>query len=112
MLVDAEWAARKSNRLIRLMKNAGYSLPRACVEDISFHPERKLDKGQILNLATRTYIEEAHNVLILGATGVGKTYLACAFGVTANRNYYSVKYVRLPDTLPEISIARGNGTYR
>lgn len=112
MLVDAEWAARKSNRLIRLMKNAGYSLPRACVEDISFHPERKLDKGQILSLATCTYIEEAHNVLILGATGVGKTYLACALGVAANRNYYSVKYVRLPDILTEISIARGDGTYR
>lgn len=112
MLVDAEWAARKSNRLIRLMKNAGYSLPCACVEDISFHPERKLDKGQILSLATCTYIEEAHNVLILGATGVGKTYLACALGVAANRNYYSVKYVRLPDILTEISIARGDGTYR
>ena len=51
-------------------------------------------------------------MLILGATGVGKTYLACALGVAANRNYYSVKYVRLPDILTEIGIARGDGTYR
>ena len=55
---------------------------------------------------------QAHNVLIMGTTGVGKTYLACALGIAANRNFYSVQYVRLPDILTEISIARGNGTYR
>ena len=112
ILVDAEWAARKSNRLSRLIKNAGYAISHACVEDISFHPERKLDKEQLLSLASCSYIEETHNVLILGATGVGKTYLACALGVAANRNFYTVKYVRLPDILTEISLARGDGTYR
>ena len=112
MLVDAEWATKNSNRLTRLIKKAGYSQPRACIEDISFHPDRHLNKEQILSLATCAYIEEAHNVLIMGATGVGKTYLACALGIAANRNFYSVQYVRLPDILTEISIARGNGTYR
>lgn len=112
MLVDAEWSSRKNNKLHRLIRNAGYSIPGACMEDISYAPERQLEKTQILRLASCSYIEEAHNVIILGATGVGKTYLACALGVAANRNFFASKYIRLPDILVEIAIARGNGTYR
>ena len=69
MLVDAEWSARKSNRLTRLIRNAGYADPAACVENIEYHPERRLDREQILRLASCAYIQEAHNVIILGATG-------------------------------------------
>lgn len=112
MLVDAEWSSRKSNHLKRLIKNAGYSIPGASVEDIRYAPERQLDKAQILRLASCSYIEDTHNVIILGATGTGKTYLACALGIAANRNLYATKYIRLPDLLIEIAIARGNGTYR
>lgn len=57
-------------------------------------------------------VKQSGNVLILGATGVGKTYFACALGVAANHNFYTVKYVRLPDILTEISLVRGDGTYR
>ena len=112
MLVDAEWSARESNRLTRLIRNAGYADPAACVENIEHHPERKLDREQILRLASCTYLQEAHNVIILGPTGVGKTYLACALGMAANRIFYSVRYIRLPDLLVEISVAQANGTYR
>lgn len=111
-LVDAEWATRKSNHLNQLIKNASYSAPSACIENIEYLPERKLDKSQILQLSTCTYVLEAHNVILLGATGSGKTYLACALGMAANRNFYTVKYIRLPDLLVEIAIARGDGTYR
>ena len=69
MLVDAEWSARKSNRLTRLIRNAGYADPAACVENIEYLPERKLDREQILRLASCAYIHEAHNIIILGATG-------------------------------------------
>ena len=72
MLVDAEWSAQKSNRLTRLIRNAGYADPAACVENIEYHPERRLDREQILRLASCTYLQEAHNVIILGATGAGK----------------------------------------
>src|SRR5574344_1358667 len=112
MLVDAEWTRRKSNRLHSLIRAAGYAAPSACVEDISYAAQRQLDKAQLLRLAACTYIEQAHNVVILGATGTGKTYLACALGIAANRNYYSTKYIRLPDLLVEIAMARGDGTYR
>ena len=112
MLVDAEWSARKSNRLTRLIRNAGYADPTACVENIEYISERKLDREQILRLASCSYLHEAYNVIILGATGAGKTYLACALGMAASRSFYSVRYIRLPDLLVEISMARANGTYR
>lgn len=111
LIVDAEWATRKSNRLTRLIKNAGYEISGACIEDIEYHQDRKLDKAQIARLATCTYIEERHNIIILGATGNGKTYLSNAFGMAANRNFYATKYVRLPEMLGELAIARGNGGY-
>lgn len=57
-------------------------------------------------------LAENHNVIILGATGSGKTYLSNALGMTASRNFYSVRYVRLPDLLGELAVARGEGTYR
>ena len=112
ILVDTEWSTRKSNHLKSLIKNAGYANPGASVEDIEYLPERKLDKAQILRLASCAYIQEAHNVILLGATGAGKTYLACALGMAANRNFYNAKYIRLPDLLVEIAMARGDGTYR
>ena len=112
MLVDAEWSARKSNRLARLIRNAGYADPAACVENIEYLPERKLDREQILRLASCAYLHEAYNVIILGATGVGKTYLACAFGMEACKQRYKTKYVRLPDLLLELELARNDGTYK
>ena len=112
MLVDAEWSARKSNRLARLIKKAGYADTQASVENVAYMAERHLDREQILRLASCAYIQDAHNVIILGATGAGKTFLACALGVAANRNFYSVRYIRLPDLLVEIAVARQEGTYR
>ena len=112
MLVDAEWSARKSNRLTRLIRKAGYADPSACVENIEYLPERKLDREQILRLASCAYLQEAHNVIILGATVGGMTYLVCALGMAASRSFYSVRYIRLPDLLVEISVARANGAYR
>lgn len=112
LLVNAEWNRRQSNKLNRFIRNAGYADPAACVENIEYLPERKLDREQILRLASCTYLQEAHNVIILGATGAGKTYLACALGMAASRSFYSVRYIRLPDLLVEISVARANGTYR
>ena len=72
----------------------------------------RLNREKILRLASCAYIQEAHNVIILGATGAGKTYLACALAMAASRNFYSVRYIRLPDLLVEISVGRANGTYR
>ena len=57
------------------------------------------------------YITEAHNVILMGATGTGKTYLACTLGMAAVRNFMKVRYVRLPELFPELAIARGDGSF-
>jgi DNA replication protein DnaC len=112
MLVDIEWAARKSNRLKRLIKTASYAIPEACVEDIAYHADRKLDKALISRLSACSYISENRNVIILGPTGVGNTYLACALGMAANRDFFAVKYIRLPDLFTDLALARTTNTYR
>jgi DNA replication protein DnaC len=112
LIVDAEWNERKNRRLARLIKNADFTYSNACIEDIEYLPDRKLDKSMITRLSTCNYIAEKHNVIILGATGSGKTYIADALGMAACRNYLTVKNIRLPDLLGELAIARGEGTYR
>lgn len=112
LIVDHEWTARKNNKLKKLIKTAGYSAPNASIENISYSPERQLNRELILKLASCNYLLENRNVIILGATGTGKTYLACALGLAANKQYYSTKYIRLPDLLVDIQTARGMGTYR
>jgi DNA replication protein DnaC len=87
LLVDAEWATRKSNRLTRLIRAAGYPYPDAAMEDIEYRPDRGLDKALLTRLVTCSYIKERHNIILLGATGSGKTYVASALGMTANREF-------------------------
>lgn len=112
LMVDAEWTARKNNRMKRLIRNADYALPNACLEDIEYHADRRLDKTLIGRLSSCNYVQECHNVIILGATGSGKTFVSNALGMTANRNFYTVRYVRLPDLLADLTIARAEGNYR
>ena len=111
LIVDQEWTSRKSNHLKRLIKNAGFADTEACIENVEYHSDRNLDKAQITRLSTCNYITQHHNVILLGATGSGKTYLACALGMAAARNFMSVKYIRLPELLVELLIARNNGTF-
>ena len=112
LMVDAEWTSRKNNRLTRLIRNAGFSDPAACVEDIEYHSDRELDKALITRLSTCNFVNEYHNVIILGATGGGKSYIANALGITAARNFHTVRYIRLPELLGELAIARSEGKYR
>jgi len=112
MLVDAEWTSRKNNRLKYLIRKADYAFPGACLEDIEYHDDRKLDKTFIIRLGSCSYVADCHNIIILGATGSGKTYLSNALGITASRNFYTVRYVRLPELLAELSVARAEGLYR
>ena len=111
IMVDQEWTVRKNNHMNRLMKGAGFSIPGACVENIEYVPERKLDKNLIINLSTCNYVREHHNVILLGPTGSGKTYIGCALGVSAVRNFMKVKYVRMPELLTELAIARASNTF-
>jgi DNA replication protein DnaC len=111
MMVDTEWTKRKNSKLSRLISRASFPI-KACIEDIEYHTDRKLDREQIARHATCKYIEERHNIIILGPSGAGKTYLSCAFGLAACRHFHSVKYTRLPELLNELAVARVEGVYR
>lgn len=112
LLVDTEWASRKNNKLQRLIRAADFHSPGACVEDIEYHQDRKLDKALITKLSTCHYLLDKHNIIILGASGAGKTYLACALGIAACRNFFRTRYIRLPDLLNELAVARGTGSFQ
>jgi DNA replication protein DnaC len=112
MLVDIEYCSRKNNRLKRLIKGAEFDQPGASIMDIDYTSGRKLNKSLITRLASCEYITEHRNIFITGATGSGKTYMACAFGIEACKQYYSIKYIRIPDLLMDLEMARNEGTYK
>lgn len=112
MLVDIEYNSRRSNGLKRLIRNAGFDQPEAYIGDINYTSGRKLNRELIQRLASCEYITEHRNLFITGATGSGKTYLACAFGLEACKQRYRTMYVRLPDLLLDLDIARNDGTYK
>ncbi len=112
LLVDAEWARRKNNRLQRLIKKANLKFSQASIEDVEYHDDRKLDRSEIIRLSTCSYISENRNIIIMGASGNGKSWLGCAFGIAACRNYYPVRYIRLPELLDDLAVARGEGIFK
>ena len=111
LLVDAEWTRRENGRRERLFKKATFSVGSACIEDIEYHADRKFDRNLITKLGTCNYINESHNIIILGPTGSGKTFLGNAFGVAASNKRFAVKFTKLPDLLSELSIAYGERKY-
>ena len=94
------------------IRKADFNQEHACIEDIEYHSDRKLNENLILRLSTCAYIHENHNIIIMGASGNGKTYMACAFGNAACRNFYTVRYIRLPDLLNELAVARAEGIFK
>ena len=110
LLVDREWTYRENRRMSLLLQNAKLRL-QACIEDIDFGAPRGLDRSVILRLAQCDWIRYAHNVLITGPTGVGKTYLACALAQRACRSGFSALYVRLPTLFQQLAMARADGSY-
>jgi DNA replication protein DnaC len=112
LLTDIEWTSRRNNRLRKLIQAATFDQPQAHIADINYTEQRQLDQPLMSRLVACTYISENHNVIIMGATGSGKSYIGCALGIEACKRLYSVKYIRLPDLLTDMAIARGEGTIK
>lgn len=112
LLVDKQWSQRKNNRIAALRKKATFKFPYACMENLDFSPERKLNRDLLLELAQGKYIRDKRNIVIMGPAGAGKTFLANALGVAACRQLYKVKYIRLPELLVDMQIALDSGEYK
>lgn len=109
LLVDAEWVERDTRKLKGLLRVAG--LPEAAaLEDVDYRASRGLDKAQIAALSACTWVRKQQNLTILGPTGVGKTWLACAFASQACRQRLHVAFYRASDLFAEIGVAAHDGS--
>lgn len=111
LLVDAEAGERENHRLERLLREARLKLSQACLEDIDYAARRELNRAQIRQLATCRWIQEHQNLIVTGATGTGKTYLACAFAQQACRQGLRAIYRRVPRLFHELTLAHADGSY-
>jgi DNA replication protein DnaC len=110
ILVDLECTRRHSNRIQRLVKAAELPLP-ASVEDLDLSPTRGLERQLVLELAQCNWVQNHLNLLVLGPTGSGKTYVTCALAMSACRSRFSVRYFRTSRLLHRLSTARQDNSY-
>lgn len=112
LMVDAEFDSRHKNNIRRLIKNAGFPNPSAFLGNIDYLPDRHLNRDLLETLADNNYIRQGMNVILIGATGSGKTYIANALGVNACQSSYKTRYIRLPEFFSEMEAARVQGRYQ
>jgi len=110
LLVDRETIERENRRLKTRLKQAKLRQT-ACFEDIDYRHRRGLDKSLMLSLGTCRWIKEHQNIIITGATGVGKSYLACALAHRVCLEGYTARYYRVSRLFRELHAAQGDGTY-
>ena len=111
-LVDAEWRKRQASKLEKCMKDACLRYRRAQIEDIEYYPDRKLDKAQMKHLATCSFVDHGHHIILHGDSGNGKTFIGCALGNAACRRFKRVRYIRMQELLETLALARLEGNYR
>jgi len=110
LLVDCECTHRDNSRLSRRLKAAQLPLP-ATLEDLDLSASRGLDRRLVFYLAQGEWINQHLNLLVLGPTGVGKTFLSCALAHSACRHNFTVRYHRTSRLLQHISLAHADGSY-
>jgi DNA replication protein DnaC len=111
LLVQREIAWRDDRRVARLLKAARLKVSSACIEEINWRANRSLDRALIAALAGGDWLRQAQNCLITGATGSGKTWLACALAHQAARSGFSVLYTRAARLFDELQVAHGDGSF-
>jgi len=110
LMVDAEWDYREKRKLTSRLKAAKLRHS-ASLENVDFKHPRGLDRQVVLSLGNCGFVENRHNLVITGPTGIGKSYLACAFVERACRRGYKGAYLRLPRLLQQLAVGRGDGSY-
>lgn len=112
LLVDAEWNRRQSTKVQKLIHDAHFAEPNASIEGIEYHEDRHLDKAEIIRLSTCQYINDNHHIVLMGASGNGKTYIGCALGNAACRKFKKVRYIRMPELLEDLQVAKACGNFQ
>lgn len=110
LLLQAEWESRYNRKRERLTKQAGFRY-QASLNELSYLPERNLDKTIIGMLSDGAYIDKGEFILITGATGCGKSFLATAFGQQACTQGYKTMYISMKKLSAQLKMARVEGTY-
>jgi DNA replication protein DnaC len=108
LLVDREATSRENKRLARRLREARLRQS-AVVEDVDFRAHRGLDRALFLKLATCEWVREHQHLVIVGPTGIGKSWLACALGHKACREGFSARYKRASRLFADLAQARGEG---
>lgn len=111
LIVEAEWRSKHNAKIGRMLKAARLRCPTACLEDIDFDEVRKLDRSLIARLSDMSWLAEGRNIFITGPSGVGKTWVASAFGNAACRIGKRVVTYRMSRLLDELRVARADGTW-
>lgn len=106
MLIDAEASARRDRKISKLVRQARFKLPSACVEDVLYLPGRKLDKDRVTRYAECRWVDECEVMVVISKTGCGKSYLCQALGNAACRKLIPVRYTRLADICGDLNRSR------
>jgi DNA replication protein DnaC len=110
LLVDQEWQARENRRLGKRLKEAKLT-KKASLENVIAEPARGLERATLKELSHFRWLEAHHNLIIVGATGTGKSYLAAALAEQACRKGHRALLLRMPRLFEELAIARAQGNY-
>ncbi len=111
LLVDRELNARTDRKRTRLLQKAQLKYPDACIENAEFTDVRGIDRRTLTALAVSNWIDSGDTILLAGATGVGKTWLACALAQYACRRGHSALYLRVPRLAEELKVLHGSGGF-
>lgn len=113
MLIEAEASARRGRKVAKLVREARFKLPNACVEDVVYLPGRKLSRDRVARLASCDWVEAREVVVIISKAGCGKSFLGQALGNAACRRLFTVRYARLADIMDDLNRCRaaGDGSY-
>jgi len=110
LLVDKQWTERENHRLAARLKQAKLGM-QACLEDVYCTGGRGVDKAMVRAFGTCRWVKEKQNVIVIGATGTGKSYMGAALAQAACRAGYRALRVRAPRLLQELAVARADGSY-
>lgn len=112
LLIDGETDDKYNKLIYGIQRRSNIKMTNAKVSDIKFYPDREIDRALTAKLSTCDYIQDHLNIIVIGATGAGKTYYVSALGNEACKKAINVKYIRLPDLLYDLDQARNRDNYK